>query len=138
MSASLSDILTALKNGVVAINGLNSEFTTFTNNVGAPTLLTRASATTSYATVYTCPAGVVTYVTDINICNTTGAAITAYVSLVASGGTAGASNAIFYNTNIPAYSTMQWTGSQVLGSGGTIQVYSSSTGCTISISGGVS
>ena len=136
--ASLADILTTQKNGVVAINGLVSSLTTLNNNLGTPALLARSAATTSYSTLYTSDTGINTYITDVTICNTGSSSITVYVSFVPSGGTAGASNAVFYNTPIPAYSTLQWTGIQLLNSGGTIQAYASSTSCTFSISGGVS
>jgi hypothetical protein len=41
-----------------------------------------------------------------------------------------------YNNALPAYTTMQWTGSQVLNAGTTIQVKASAVGCTITASGG--
>ena len=97
--------------------------------------------TTTYAQLYIVPKNIRTYVKDIDICNTTGSAITAYVSLVISGGTPSASNALFYNTNIPAYSTMQWTGSEILEAGDTIWVKASvdpvlGAGLTINATGG--
>lgn len=48
----------------------------------------------------------------------------------------GTSNAIFYANSIPANTTMQWAGSQVMNDSGTIQVKASAVGCTVSISGG--
>jgi len=48
----------------------------------------------------------------------------------------GTTNAIFYANSIPANTTMQWAGSQVISEAGTIQVKASATGCTVSISGG--
>jgi hypothetical protein len=101
-----------------------------------PTQLAQAAMTTSYVTVYTVPTATRTFVKDITICNTTAASINVFVSLVSSGGTAGTSNAIFYTTPIPAYTTMDWCGAQILNAAGTIQVKASSTGCTINISGG--
>lgn len=92
--------------------------------------------TTAYAQLYVVPANIRTYVKDMDICNTTSSPITVYVSLVISGGTASASNALFYNTNIPAYSTVQWTGSEILNAGDTIQVKASALGCTINATGG--
>lgn len=130
MSASLSDILSALKNGVIAINGLISSY--------SASLLGQAALTTSYTVLYTVPSTNRVYVNDICLCNTTGSALSAYVSLVPLGGTAGAATAIFYNAVIPAYSTLQWTGTQVINSSGTIQAYASATGCTITASGRVS
>jgi hypothetical protein len=106
----------------------------FQNILGAK--LGQLALTTSYAILYRVPLNTRTYVKDIDICNTTSAAITAYVSLVISGGSPSASNALFYNTSIPAYSTMQWTGSEILNAGDTIQVKASALGCTINATGG--
>lgn len=136
--ASLDDILTTQKNGVVAINGILTALTSLTDNVGNPLLLSRGAATASYSVLYTSPANTETYIRDITVCNTTASAVTFYISLVPSGGTAGASNAIFYSNSLAAYTTIQWTGFQVINSGGTIQGYASSTGCTFNISGGTS
>ena len=106
----------------------------FQNILGSK--LGQLALTTSYAILYRVPVNTRTYVKDMDICNTTGSAITAYVSLVAVGGTAGTTNALFYNTNIPAYSTMQWTGSEILEAGDTIQVKASTAGLTINATGG--
>ena len=106
----------------------------FQNILGAK--LGQLAATTSYAILYRVPVNTRTYVKDMDICNTTGAAITAYISLVATGNSAGTTNALFYNTNIPAYSTMQWTGSEILNAGDTIQVKASAAGLTINATGG--
>ena len=105
------------------------------NNV-TPIRLGQAAITTSYATVYTAPTGTRTYVKDMDIVNTTGATIGIYVSLVPSGGTAGTSNALFYNTPLPLNTIVQWAGSQILNEGDTIQVKASAVGCTITVSGG--
>ena len=98
--------------------------------------LGQAALTTSYATLYTVPANYRTYIKQFDICNTTAAAITVYVSLVPSAGTAGTSNAIFYNTTVPAYSTLQWCGAQVINASGTVQAKASAAGCTITLTGG--
>lgn len=107
------------------------------NNI-TPLQLAQAAMTTSYATIYTVPStpATRTYVKDIDIMNTTAAAIDVYVSLVPSGGTAGTSNALFYQVSLPAYTIVQWAGSQIIDAGSTIQVKASNTGCTITISGG--
>lgn len=101
-----------------------------------PKQLGRAAITTSYATIYTTPADVRTFVKDMDIVNTTAASIDVYVSFVPSGGTAGTSNAIFYASPLPAYTTLQWCGSQILNAAETIQVKASASGCTITVSGG--
>jgi hypothetical protein len=101
-----------------------------------PLQLGQAALTTSYATLYTTPNNTRTFVKDIDIINTTASAIGIYVSLVPSGGTAGTSNALFYNTQLPPNTIVQWAGSQILDAGSTIQVKASTTGCTITASGG--
>ena len=106
----------------------------FQNILGAK--LGQMAITTAYSLLYRVPVNTRTYVKDMDICNTTGSAITVYVSLVASGDAAGASTAVFYNTNTPAYSTMQWTGSEILNAADTIQVKASALGCTINATGG--
>jgi len=152
MSASLSDILTTQKNGVVAINTLNQTFSTnlasilTTLNAISTALGTLSSvastfklfsgpATTSYVNVYTVPASTSIAVTDIDICNTSNAAVNVYVSLVPSAGSPGASNALFYQASVPAFSTLQWTGTQGLNAGDSVQVYASTTAITFNISG---
>lgn len=101
-----------------------------------PLQLGQAAMSTSYATIYTVPANTRAYLKDFDIINTTSAIVYIYVSLVPSGGTAGTGNALMYNNALPAYTTMQWTGSQVLNAGTTIQVKASAVGCTITASGG--
>jgi hypothetical protein len=101
-----------------------------------PLQLGQAAITTSYATIYTVPTGTRTYLKDFDIINTTSAIVYIYVSLVPSLGTAGTDNALMYYNALPAYTTMQWTGSQVLNAGTTIQVKASAVGCTITASGG--
>ena len=105
------------------------------NNI-TPLRLGQAAITTSYATIYTVPTNSRTYLKDIDIINTTAATIGIYVSLVPSGGTAGTSNALFYNTPLPLNTIVQWAGSQILNPGDTIQVKASAVGCTITASGG--
>ena len=105
------------------------------NNI-TPLQLGQAAITTSYATIYTVPAATRTYVKDIDVVNTTSATIGIYISLVPSGGTAGTSNALFYNTPLPLNTIVQWAGSQILEEGDTIQVKASAVGCTITVSGG--
>jgi hypothetical protein len=88
------------------------------------------------------PTSVQTYLKDISICNTTSASISVYIFIVQNGSTAvtggvsaGLGNALFYNTPIPANSVMQWTGTQILNPGDSIQGYASAVGCVLTISG---
>jgi len=101
-----------------------------------PIQLGQAAITTSVATVYTVPSASVVYLKDIDICNTSATAVNINVYLVPSGSTASTSNALFYSVSIPGYSTMQWTGTQLLNTSQTVQVSASATGCTIIVSGG--
>ena len=134
--ASLDDILTTQKNGVVALNvlALTSQ-NQYAYNKGLP--LTRGAANSSgYSILYTVPSTQQMTITDIEICNTGATSATFYVSFVPSGGTAGANNALFYAAPIPGNSTVQWTGAQVLAPSTTVQGYASSNAVTIMISGG--
>lgn len=105
------------------------------NNI-TPVRLGQAALTTSYATIYTVPPNTRTFVKDIDVINTTSTAKDIFISLVPSGGTAGTSNALFYQTALPPFTIVQWAGSQIIDAGATIQVKASATGCTITASGG--
>ena len=135
MPASLDDILTTQKNGVVAINTLGNyvnNMLTFTK--GTP--LSRTPMSTSTTTLYTVNAGLQFTLNDIEICNTTSTPQTFTIYLVPSGGTASAGNALFYSAPIMGNTTVQWTGQQVLAAGGTIQASASATTVSIMINGG--
>jgi len=146
-SASLSDILTAQKNGVIAINNLagitNSSvlaldrIAAFLESTGVPGPLGQAAASTSFATLYTAPAGALAQVTDITICNTVVTPATFSICLVPSGGTAGAGNALFFDAPIPGNTTVQWTGSQFMLAGGFIAAKASATTVAFTIGGRV-
>lgn len=135
MPASLDDILTTQKNGVVAINGLNQ-------NVGIIAAVYRGNPLPSEAvgttvgTIYTVPTGRQFTLTDIEICNASGTASTFSIYLVASGASAGTSNALFYNAPINPNTTVQWTGSTALSAGSTVQVSAGAATVSIKISGG--
>jgi hypothetical protein len=107
------------------------------NNI-TPLQLGQAAITTAYTTLYTVPISPATrtFIKNIDIINTTAASIDIYVSLVPSGGTAGTSNALFYESPLPPFTIVQWAGSQIINSGATIQIKASATGCTITASGG--
>jgi hypothetical protein len=106
----------------------------FQNIIGSQ--LGQGAITTAYTSFYKVPANTRTYVKEFDICNTTSGAITVYVSFVPAAGTAGTSNAILYNASIPAYSTLQWCGAQIINASGTVQAKASAAGCTITITGG--
>ena len=101
-----------------------------------PNQLGQVAVTTSYTTLYTVPSVVRTYLKQIDICNTTSAAVTIFISLVPSSGTAVASNALYFGQSVPANTTISYTGVQVLLPGATIQVMAGATGLTVTASGG--
>ena len=87
--------------------------------------------------VYTTPSGgVMSIVKCLDVCNTNASAVvTVSLYLVPLAGTAATSNALFAGVVIPAGGSYQWTGTQVLESGGFIQVIGSATGGTINAAG---
>jgi len=135
MTASLSDLLTTQKNGVVAINNLSQ-------NIAGISAVYRGNpqsgvgAGTSTGIIYTVPNGQQFTLTDIEICNASATGTTFSIFLVASGGTAGTTNALFYNAPIPKNTTVQWTGSTALSAGSTVQVSAGAATVAIKISGG--
>jgi len=132
--ASLDDILTTQKNGVVAINSL-SQYLNYVYNLMRGTPLSPTASTTSVSTLYTVPSTGQFLLTDIEICNTTSTAGTFTIYLVPSGGTASQANALFYAAPIGGNTLVQWTGQQSLGAGYTIQALASATTITIKPSG---
>lgn len=98
--------------------------------------LAQAEMTTSYVTIYTTPLLTRTYVKTLDICNTTAGTLRFYVHLVPKTGVAGVSNALFYNAPINANTTVQWTGSEILTEGDTIQIKASAAGIGVTITGG--
>lgn len=92
--------------------------------------------TPTVTTLYTVPALTRTFVTSIDLCNTTAAALTVTLYLVESGGSPGAANTLIPTVSIDANSMMQWTGSQVLHAGDSIRATASGAGITANISGG--
>ena len=133
--ASLDDILTTQKNGVIAINNLST-------NIGIIAAVYRGgpqpsgAAGSTIGTVYTVPTAQQFTLTDIEICNASATASSFSIYFVPSGGTAGTTNALFYNAPINGNTTVQWTGSTALSAGSTIQASSASGNVTIKISGG--
>jgi len=134
--ASLDDILTTQKNGVVAINGINQALTGIYTYMKGKPLASGAAGTGGYSTLYTVPTGQQMAIVDMEICNTSATPATFYISLCASGDTAGASNAVFYNAPINGNTTVQWTGQQVLVAGGFVAAYASASTVTFKIGGG--
>lgn len=101
-----------------------------------PVKLGQGAITVAVSTLYTVPTLTRTFVKDIDIANTNAVSTSVNVYLVPNAGTAGAGNIIIPNISIPANSILQWTGSQVMNVGDTIQTSASTTGTTITASGG--
>lgn len=135
--ASLDDILTTQKNGVVAINNISQTLGYLFAFIRQTRLYNGAAPTSTYGTLYTVASTTQLTVTDICICNTGTTAETFYLSFVPSGGTAGAANALFFAAPIQPKMTIQWTGTQDIDAGGTIQGYASSSSVTFLINGGL-
>lgn len=133
MPASLDDILTTQKNGVIAINGINQTMAKlYSFTTGTP--LSSGALGTSTGTLVTVPTNAQYEITDIEICNT-GVTTTFSLYIVNSGGTAGTTNALFYNAPIAPNSTVQWTGMITMAAGSTIQGSAGTANVAIRISG---
>jgi len=101
-----------------------------------PIRLGQAAITATYATLYTTPVNTRTYVKQMDVVNTTSGALSLYVHLVPTAGTATVDNAIYYVYSIAANAVLQWSGIQVMNYGDTIQTKASGAGLTITASGG--
>lgn len=86
-------------------------------------------------TIYTVPLRSRTILETIDLVNTNASPTTFDVYLVPQNGTAGTSNALFYQQTLQGKQNLQWTGVQVIDSQSTIQVNASAVGVTIRISG---
>lgn len=101
-----------------------------------PIKLGQAAIPLTNTILYTVPGLTRTFVKDMDICNTTPADLTVRVFLVPSAGAPSTANALMYDIPVPAKSTLQWSGSQILHAGDMIQVFASGNGVTIIASGG--
>lgn len=101
-----------------------------------PNQLGQGAIGVGVSTLYTAAAVTRVFLKDMDICNTTAAAILVSIFLVPAAGVAGTGNALMYTQTVPALSTVQWSGNQILLPGGTIQVQASAVGLTITASGG--
>lgn len=101
-----------------------------------PKRLAQVQPTTSYVTAYTVPGATSAIIKEIVVTNVTGSVVVIDISLVASGGTAGVANNIISQHQIGGYSTVIYTFSQVLATGGFISL-KAGTGAavTVTISG---
>ena len=104
------------------------------NNITA-VQLGQAAITIGVTTLYTVPASTRSFVKNLDIVNTSAGALTYRIFLVPSAGTAGTGNALFYDFPINSKENIQWTGTQILNAGDTIQIQASGAGITITASG---
>jgi hypothetical protein len=132
--ASLDDILTTQKNGVVAINNL-AQILSYMSYVYIADPSPVVQSTTSASVIYTVPNTLQYTVTGIDICNTSGSADTFTICFVPSGGTADATNAIYYSAPIAAHTTISYRGGTALDSNYTIQAFAGTTNLTFKIAG---
>ena len=100
-----------------------------------PTKLGQAAIGTGVTTLYTVPVSTRAFLKDLDFVNTSAGALTYRVFLVPSSGTAGTSNALFYDFPISDKENIQWTGTQILNAGDTIQIQASGAGITVTASG---
>ncbi len=84
--------------------------------------------------IYTVPTNMAAYLKDIDIPNTTAApiAVTVYI-----GTGVLPANVLIPGVTIPANSIFQWTGTQILNAGDSINAIASATGCNAIVSGGL-
>lgn len=94
-----------------------------------------AQIATGGTTIYTVPTGFRTDLNDLMICNTSGTDCTLSLHIVVSGGSYSDSNALF-DCTIPANTTIQWSGIQVMNAGDFLKgVAGTATSITIHASG---
>lgn len=105
-------------------------------DVITPAKLGQGSIGTIVSTFYITPVITRTLVKDMDICNTTTANINVTAYLVPVGDSPGDDNTLVPGITIPANGMFQWSGIQILNSGGTIQLVADAVGCTANISGG--
>ena len=86
--------------------------------------------------MYTVPYLQLDILKSIDIANTNAAPSRASIYLVPSGGVPSSANVIIPNVLIPGYGIFQWSGTQVMDAGWTIQAISSVSGVSFNASGG--
>jgi hypothetical protein len=97
--------------------------------------LFQAALATAATTQYTTPASRQDVIKDMELCNTTGAAITVILNVVPTGGSATTANQVFSSASIPANQTLHWTGTIVMNAGDFISTATSGVGVTATVSG---
>ena len=136
--ASLSDLLTAMQNGVVAISTVAQRVGSIYNNLATSSLFQGPLAVPGPAVIYTAASNASSHIDYILFCNTTAGSLSVSMSIVPPGGTATAANAVFSGQAIPANTTVTWTGKIIVPAGYTVQAGASGAGMAITLSGGTS
>ena len=85
--------------------------------------------------IYTVPSQFKVDVTDIDVANTTAAAVTLILHLVPSGDSPATATQFCPTISIPANTMFQWAGQQTLNAGDFIQAIGSGAGLNIHVSG---
>lgn len=132
---SASDIMSSLKNVVLALSNLG----TYIKNLydGTPNrLIFMGLSTTSVSTLYKASSESATHINKINICNTSGSAASFSIFTVPSGGTAGASNAIYYSFPIAANAVIIWDSTAIIPINGSLQASASTPTICFHVVGG--
>jgi hypothetical protein len=107
-----------------------------TASIKVPKKLGQGAIAVSPGTLlYIVPTSTITTVKDMDIANTTAAALTCLVYFVPSGGSPAAANTVIPNVSIPANTVVKWSGEQILVAGDFIQAIGSAAGITITVSG---
>lgn len=87
-------------------------------------------------TIYTVPGATSALLKEVNIANTTGSPVTLQLSVVPSGGTAGADNRIIPSTSIPANSKVYYSFVTAMSTGDFLSIIAgTATALTVTISG---
>ena len=98
--------------------------------------LGQSAITTGAGTLlYTTPNGYRTNIRDIQIANTGASALTCLIHFVPTGASATTANTFVPTVSIPAYTMVQWSGTQILNAGDFIQGIGSAAGITVTITG---
>lgn len=87
-------------------------------------------------TLHAVPGATRTLLKTLDLCNTTAATINATAYIVPSAGAPAAANTLLPNVTIAGYSLFQWSGTQVLDAGDTLQLTASAAGITAHAGGG--
>lgn len=128
--ASLDDLLTTQKNGVVGLNNLAVEWA----KTQARSLPYCAAMPTTAGVLVTSTTQGGFVVRDMMVANTTGSGVTFRLFVVPLNGAPAAGNAIYYDVTLAANSTFHWTGQLALPLG-TSLYGEAPAGVTIAVSG---